>query len=297
MAIAPRLAALAAARRLLRGGQTAGRTRDDVRFLDVPGARLRARVRGSGRRMLLLSADAPVVVEHYDRLLDLLERETAVAVFELPGFGFSVPRPGYDYSVDAIEAAVLGVREALGADRLVLGLSCAAGLVSLRLAERRPDLVDGLVMIQTVPAPEQLAWAEGLDPKRLLRRAGVGQAVMVARRTSTAKGWIRYSAGSTAQAEALWARAEAPLASGARFPLGSALQGLFADPPDEPDGLEVPAVAVWGESDRSHRHTDPLALRRVLPQATIHRLDGVGHTPELEVPEEFVDLVRPVIAS
>ena len=297
MAFAPRLASVAGSRRLVgRRHEAAARTRSDVRFLDVAGARVRARIRGSGRRVLLLSADAPVVLEHYDRLLDLLEPLTAVMVFELPGFGFSAPKPSYDYSVGALERVVLGIADAVGADRIVAGLSCAAGLASLRLAETRPDLVDGLVVIQTVPTAEELAWAERLDPKGLLRKPVVGQAVMIARRTSTANDWFRFSAGNPAQAARLTAIAEAPLASGARFPLGSALQGLFADVPLEPRPLEIPAVAVWGERDRSHRMTDPLAIKRVLPDAVVHRFDA-GHTPELEQPERFVDSVAAVLAS
>lgn len=60
---------------------------------------------------------------------------------------------------------------------------------------------------------------------------------------------------------------------------------LTADP-------ELPVDLVWGEADRTHRSTQPEAIRRHAPQAGIHRVPEAGHYPDLEDPEAFARLLR-----
>jgi pimeloyl-ACP methyl ester carboxylesterase len=50
-------------------------------------------------------------------------------------------------------------------------------------------------------------------------------------------------------------------------------------------------VALWGDADPSHTHTDPDSIRQLVPQARVVRLPGVGHFPELERPEALLDAV------
>ena len=56
--------------------------------------------------------------------------------------------------------------------------------------------------------------------------------------------------------------------------------------------LEKPALAIWGEEDRTLNadHFLPL-FKRIFPQAPVHRLPGVGHYSPEDAPEEIARLV------
>nr|WP_245757727.1 alpha/beta fold hydrolase [Amycolatopsis xylanica] len=87
---------------------------------------------------------------------------------DLPGFGFSEPEPGFDFSLDA-HAEILGkyVEEQGGKPVHLLGNSMG-GAVALLLAARRPELVRTLTLISPAmpdrrPDPRRLS-----DPRMAL---------------------------------------------------------------------------------------------------------------------------------
>jgi pimeloyl-ACP methyl ester carboxylesterase len=44
---------------------------------------------------------------------------------------------------------------------------------------------------------------------------------------------------------------------------------------------------IWGDADRTHRHTDKIFDEIVLSQSKELHFAGAGHFPELEEPEMF----------
>ena len=56
-----------------------------TRLVDLSNAVVRVRDIGAGSRTILLTPDAPVVLEHYDRLIELLAPRLRVVCFEFPG--------------------------------------------------------------------------------------------------------------------------------------------------------------------------------------------------------------------
>ena len=56
-------------------------------------------------------------------------------------------------------------------------------------------------------------------------------------------------------------------------------------------GISAPTLLVWGDLDRlvSTHVITALSARR--PDWALHIFEGVGHAPQIEVPEEFVAVV------
>jgi hypothetical protein len=70
-----------------------------TRLLDLPNAVIRVRVAGGGARTIMLTPDAPVMLEHYGPLIELLAPHARVVCFEFPGCGFSYPRFGFAFTL------------------------------------------------------------------------------------------------------------------------------------------------------------------------------------------------------
>ena len=132
---------------------------------------------------IVLVPDGPFVVEHYDSLLVRLGRDYFTVCFDLPGFGFSLPRAGYDHSFGAALSVLEDVLDSLGLARVTLAFTCANGFYALAFASRRPERVARLVqglwrcrdeLFPGVVAPTVMLWGERdrshrkTDPESLL---------------------------------------------------------------------------------------------------------------------------------
>lgn len=59
--------------------------------------------------------------------------------------------------------------------------------------------------------------------------------------------------------------------------------------------LAIPTLVVWGEADSMSPTERGRRLARAIPGARYVELPGVGHTVQIEAPEEFVAVVAPFI--
>ncbi|MCW3041486.1 MAG: alpha/beta hydrolase fold protein [Solirubrobacterales bacterium] len=55
--------------------------------------------------------------------------------------------------------------------------------------------------------------------------------------------------------------------------------------------VTVPVMLVWGDRDRMVTHRGSRHVLEALPEARFELLEGVGHCPQLEVPEQFSALL------
>lgn len=104
-----------------------------TRLIDLPNAAIRVRVAGDGARTIMLTPDAPAVLEHYDRLIALLAPEARVVCFEFPGCGFSYPRFGFGFTLADYVGVLRGVLDALEVRRATLAFTCVNALVAMAL--------------------------------------------------------------------------------------------------------------------------------------------------------------------
>lgn len=97
----------------------------------------------------------------------LAPRAHGIAV-DLPGFGFSEPPPGFDYTLSAHTDAMCRFIEGLPAGAVHLFGNSMGGAIAAMIAARRPDLVSTLTLISPAvpdrrPDPRRLS-----DPRMVL---------------------------------------------------------------------------------------------------------------------------------
>jgi pimeloyl-ACP methyl ester carboxylesterase len=263
---------------------------------------------GFGTRVLELEgAGVPIVLFHgyadsadtWRQTLALIARSgrRAVAV-DLPGFGAAdrlSPDPVLP-QLDAFGHAVL--RYAGGRERapvLAVGNSLG-GALSLRLAERHRSKVAGVVAV--APA--------GLRMSRLLsiveRDRVLGSLLSlpapvpgVLLQAAVARLYVQLGFGSRRNIDPRVVRSftfhhrdRATVAG--YLDIARRLVSELRDP-FEFTRITAPVLLVWGDKDRLVFHDGAKRVLREIPGARLELLRGVGHCPQVEVPERLARLV------
>jgi pimeloyl-ACP methyl ester carboxylesterase len=238
----------------------------------------------------VFAADPPIVLEHYDELVRVLAKRARVIILELPGFGFSPARPGFDFSLrSCAEGAALAL-DRMGLSGVTLCFPCGSAYVALALAHARPELVSRLLLAQAPAFAGELAWKQRRDPRGVLSRPVWGQLAMHAISKRRLPAWFSLSVGDRTRLAPFTELAAQRLEQGARWSLASAFQRYLIED-GAPLQVEQPVIALWGELDRSHQGTDRESSRSLSRQVEVVRWADVGHFPELEAPERFVELL------
>lgn len=264
------------------------KTRSDIRFLDLGNTLLRLRQAGTQGPSIVFAADPPVPLELYDDLLVSLSNRYRVTVFEMPGFGCSLPRFNYRFSMNAAVASVTKLLEQLPGGPHVLALPCVTGFIAIGIARIRPDLASKLVLLQTPHWQGAQQWLRGRDPKGLLQTPIIGQLALATMRRKRIRQWYASALANKSDIDRF---AQATLQSfdhGACFCLASGFQHFLQDHAGHIAPVSQNALIVWGGSDPSHAFTDMAAILELAPNHQSEIFTGAGHFPELEATPQFV---------
>lgn len=260
------------------------------------------RTRGEGPPVLLLHG----WMDNADTWLEVLDRfaragRTAIA-YDQPGFGTAPPLgPGsvLDQLTDFAEDAVLKAAEETGHDVAVAGNSLG-GWVALRLAERSGLPLAGVVPIApagismaplffTVDRLPAVARIIGLpspvSPQvtravvgRLYRSLAFGDPAAVD--PAVISRFTRFNVDRTKIRD--------------RIEYAKRLRDELSHPFDA-ERIKVPVTVLWGTRDRLCVPAGSNELAELLPHADIRMLRGVGHTPQVEAPDEVMRALEELV--
>ena len=229
-------------------GSTLFHSRPDIRCVSFPECIIRYRVAGSGPRTLVLATDPPIAVEQYDELIDLLKKDFRVIVFEVPGFGFSLPLSGFRFDFVRLNDVVAKFLSQLDLGPSILAFPCVAAYGAVDIAARYPHLVSHVVLIQAPSWAEQIKWKHARDKKGILSRPLVGQVALQAFKRRSAPAWLGAAIGNRDKLADFVEKTDHALSGGACFCLASAFQRYLTDAPRQSDNHRLSS----GEKPTSH---------------------------------------------
>lgn len=126
----------------------------DSQFAVVGAMRLHYKRSGRGRPVLMLHGSGSS--HHgFGSVAELLSAEFDVITLDLPGFGFTGPRPDRDYRVATYVDTVAGFMAELGLERFSVVGNSLGGNIAWNLAIAEPSRVEGLVLINATGYPEK----------------------------------------------------------------------------------------------------------------------------------------------
>lgn len=271
--------------------------REASRFLHAGGQRWHVQVMGApdGKAPVALLLHGTGASTHSWRaLMPLLARHFTVIAPDLPGQGFSGEAAPGALSMEGMSVALGALLTALNASpALIIGHSAGAAIGARMcldglVAPGRLVAINGALLPLGgwagqifSPLARLMVRLPGM-PRLFARRAAD---TVVVRRLLDATGSQLDDAGIELYAR-LFRRPEHVAAT-----LGMmAAWDLHALRRDLPR-LETPLLLVIGKQDRTIRPTEALRLLRILPQARILALPGLGHLAHEEAPESVLHAI------
>ncbi|NUW30326.1 alpha/beta hydrolase [Nonomuraea sp. SMC257] len=218
----------------------------------------------------------------WDMLVPLLTESHRVIRVDLPGHGRSAEPADGIYQVPDQARRVGEALDRLGVGQAVVVGHSSGGLAATALAEQRPDLVTALTLINTGPGMDAFIAQESaaVDPSRwpptdeqirLLASTGFGTDFEIPQEfVDRVRGMTFGTFAATMQAGQIY------------------LQQRTL--PERLKALGKPLLVIFGEDDRRWRSSSA-ADYRVVPDATVELLPGVGHTPIMEDPPRTAALL------
>ncbi|WP_216214298.1 alpha/beta fold hydrolase [Amycolatopsis aidingensis] len=222
---------------------------------------------------------------------------------DLPGFGFSEPQPGFDFSLDAHTETLRAYLAGLDAGPVHLVGNSMGGAISLLLAARYPELVRTLTLVSPAmpdrrPDPRRLSDPRmalaylpfiGKPVRRRLAQLGPRERAMQVINLCFADPSVFPDYRLDELAEEHGARAGFSWAAPAlaRSTMGifrtwfsSGPASLWAVAP----AVGVPTLVVWGTGDRVISVRRAVRTARLLPRARLLVLPRTGHVAQMERP-------------
>lgn len=243
-----------------------------------------------GTLPLVLLHGFPVDHRMWWDVTDLLPGERTVLAPDLPGFGTSPSGPdvaaalGAEPGVPSIDVMADGLAATLrgaGVERAVVAGLSMGGYVALSLAERHPDVVAGLGLVDTKATAD--------DDEARARREEIARRVLAERRVEAVYGMRTSVLGATnrvarpdlVERMAEWISDQGPHAV-------AWAQRAMAGRPDRTHvlaGFTGPALVVVGEEDE----LAPLAVARgmsyALADSDLWIVPRAGHMTSIENPQ------------
>lgn len=262
----------------------------NIAFYEDDDCLIRYRKMGQGPSVVFM-CDGPATLEVYDELIGALSSRYTVIVFEVPGNGFSVPKPSYRFSFKEANDAVSRFLRTVAGEAAILAFSCGGAYAALDIAARYPGLCSGLVIIQAPSWSEEMKWKQTRNTKGLVTIPFVGQLIFPKMMQPRAPAWYDLVMANTPHVEHFCHCTATAFEQGATFAMPSMFQNYLVgeNPPFEKP--EQPAIALWGEQDGSHLDTDKSSSCMLAKSVKPIFLQHVGHFPELEDPKGFRSLL------
>jgi len=218
-------------------------------------------------------------------MLRLLEQSFDVLAVDLPGFGYSPPLPtGVESSPENLADAVERAIDAAGFQSAHLAGNSLGGWISLELARR------GRAATVTALSPAGLAWGREREWAAAILRAER----WLARNATPPDAALRNPVGRTLFAGVTFARPwridpddaveqhrlfrEAPgFDRTLEGTIGAQIRGL--------DAIRCPVLLLWGIWDVVLLPRQGRRFERLIPNAELRYLKGLGHVPMSDDPE------------
>ncbi len=204
---------------------------------------------------------------------------------DLPGYGETPLEPGEVAYVDVAASHLTGPAAVVG---------CSfGGRIALELASQRPELVDRLVLVGA--GLGDWDWSEATRADFAEEETLIERGDLAAAAAQQARMWLAPGALPAVRelTEAMTARSYE-----LQLPMEELVQATWPKPPAAERLGEVTArtLVVVGTDDVDDILTMADHLATQIPGARLERIDGAGHLPSLERPDELnrllIDFLR-----
>ena len=158
------------------------------------------------------------------------------------------------------------------------------GRVALELAAAKPDLVTKLVLV--APGLASTAWSTEAQAGFAEEEALIERGDLAGAAEQQARMWLAPDAAADVRELTV---AMTVRSYDQQLPFEDEVRAVWPEPSAETRlaELDVPALLVVGDADRPELRSLAERLARELPDARLETIEGAGHLPSLERPDEL----------
>ncbi|HVA05529.1 MAG TPA: alpha/beta fold hydrolase [Acidimicrobiales bacterium] len=265
-----------------------------MQHVSIHGHEMAYQMEGQGPALVLLHGIAGSSRTWRDVIPLVSDRFTVIAP-DLMGHGLS-EKPVGDYSLGAFASGVRDLLEVLDIERAtVVGQSFGGG-VAMQLAYQHPELCDRLVLVDSGGLGREVNWilrfmtlpgSEYLMPlifpgfvrdwgDHLLRSVN-DRGIRLGPITEM---WSAYASLAEAENRHAFARTIRSVIDPGGQTV-SAMDRLYL-------ASSMPTLIIWGDRDDIIPVSHARAAHEAIPGSQLVIMEGVGHFPQIEAPEQFV---------
>jgi pimeloyl-ACP methyl ester carboxylesterase len=252
--------------------------------IDLPGVARYVYLEGGQGEPLMLLHGFGANKDNFARVARFLTPHYRVIVPDHVGFGESAHPQEADYSPTAQAVRLGALAQALGIETLHLGGSSMGGQIALTFAALEPMRVKSLWLLDAAgvwTAPES-------ELRKVIRETG--QNPLMARNEDEFARLVRFvmSDPPFVPRRILDVLAQERIGN---FDLEKRIfQQIAADSIESRiNGLQTPALIVWGAQDRAVHVGTTDVLHKLLPRSQVVIMPGIGHLPMLERPRQSAE--------
>jgi pimeloyl-ACP methyl ester carboxylesterase len=276
------------------GPPTVRRTAVEV----APGQRMSALVWGSAPPQLVLIHGGAQNAHTWDTVA--LELDVPLVALDLPGHGHSSHRDDHVYwPADNAAALERAIRELAPGARAVVGMSLG-GLSAIALADRAPDLVRRLVLVDVTPGvnrEKSSTIAQFIDGPEYFDsfREILDRTIQFnpTRTESSLRRGVMHNAIESDDGRWRW-RYDLPRRGTGEGESGSIIPGI-EDLWDAIARVKAPLLLVRGSLSPVVDDEDVAELERRNPDAKVILVEGAGHSIQGDKPIELAEILRSVL--
>jgi pimeloyl-ACP methyl ester carboxylesterase len=258
---------------------------------------------GNGPVLLLIHGIAGTL-ENWQTVIGPLARQYTVVALDLPGHGGSAPSAG-DYSLGALATGLRDLLVALGHERATLVGHSLGGGIAMQFAYQFPESTERLVLVSSgglgpeVSALLRAAALPGAD-QFIAVTAALGNSVgsKVARGLGVLGLHVNTDIAVVAGGYASLVDRDRRTAFLATLHgvIGTGGQRIHAgDRLYLAEGM--PIQIIWGERDPIIPVQHARDAHEAMPGSQLEIFKGVGHLPQLERPERFIEVLEQFITE
>jgi 2-hydroxy-6-oxonona-2,4-dienedioate hydrolase len=256
------------------------------RFVDAGGIRTRVLEAGDGPALVMIHGTGGHL-EAYARNVRVLSRYFRVVLYDMIGHGYT-EKPDRPYTIDVMSDHLVATLDALGIERAHLSGESIGGWVAAWTAAHHPDRVDRLVLN---------------TPGNITNKPQV----MASVRDSSLKA-VREASPETVRARVEWLFYDTSLVTDELVALRLAIYTQpgferamtnivavqnweYREPyvwsPSWCGQIAAPTLLLWTDHDPTGGVDEAELLKAWIPDAALEVIEGAGHWPQWEKPDEF----------
>ncbi len=220
--------------------------------------------------------------DNFTRIARFLTPHYRVLIPDLPGFGDATRNPKASYTMADQVGRMHGFLTQLGVTRVHLGGNSMGGFISAQFAAPYGHMVESLWLLD--PAGTAASHSSAM----LLNYEKTGENPLLVRRVADFNETIRATTHKRPFIP-FFARVALGRRAVADFTLHTAIMRQLSDSPlleNTFKPMPTPALIVWGKEDEILSPAGADAFRTLFPNSTVILMDGIGHLPMAEAPEQ-----------